>query len=146
MPDKGNNIVTFQNFHKQMPVPFVIYADFEAITETYLAVHLITPNHTKNHIRNILIAVMVISLFAVMVTNTLNRLRFTKVKKLCIKLMEEMPKEVEQCKKIAAKRFNKPLAMTDEDEANFAKATKCRICDTESLHQNRRPYKGSLPY
>ena len=130
-----------------MPVPFVIYADFEAITETYLAVHLITPNHTKNHIRNILIAVMVISLFAVMVTNnTLNRLRFTKVKKLCIKLMEEMPKEVEQCKKIAAKRFNKPLAMSDEDEANFANATKCRICDTESLHQNRHPYKGSLPY
>ena len=37
--------------------------------------------------------------------------------------MEEMLKEVEQCKTIAAKRFNKPLAMTDEDQANFAKAT-----------------------
>lgn len=34
-----------------------------------------------------------------------------------------MLKEVEECKKIAAKRFNKPLGMTDEDEANFAKAT-----------------------
>lgn len=32
MPEKGETIV-FQNHHKQLPVPFVIYADFEAITE-----------------------------------------------------------------------------------------------------------------
>ena len=33
MPQKGKNILQFQNHHKQMPVPFVIYADSEAITE-----------------------------------------------------------------------------------------------------------------
>ena len=33
MPQKGKNIVEFRNYHKQMPLPFVIYADFEAITE-----------------------------------------------------------------------------------------------------------------
>ena len=33
MPDKNNNILKFNNFHKQQAVPFVIYADFEAITE-----------------------------------------------------------------------------------------------------------------
>ena len=33
MPDKNNNILKFNNFHKQQPVPFVIYADFEAIIE-----------------------------------------------------------------------------------------------------------------
>ena len=31
MPDKDNSILKFQNFHKQMPVPFVVFADFEAI-------------------------------------------------------------------------------------------------------------------
>ena len=31
MPDKDNSIFKFQNFHKQMPVPFVVFADFEAI-------------------------------------------------------------------------------------------------------------------
>ena len=31
MPKKGENILKFNNFHKQLPVPFVIYADFEAI-------------------------------------------------------------------------------------------------------------------
>ena len=33
MPDKTDNILKFNNFHKQQPTPFVIYADFEAITE-----------------------------------------------------------------------------------------------------------------
>lgn len=33
MPDQDNNILTFQNFHKQLQVPFVIYAEFETITE-----------------------------------------------------------------------------------------------------------------
>ena len=32
MPEKGSK-VKFINFHKQLPMPFVIYADFEAITE-----------------------------------------------------------------------------------------------------------------
>ena len=31
MPKQGENILKFYNFHKQLPVPFVIYADFEAI-------------------------------------------------------------------------------------------------------------------
>ena len=33
MPDKDNNILKYINHHKQQPVPFMIYADFEAITE-----------------------------------------------------------------------------------------------------------------
>ena len=30
---QGENILKFNNFHKQLPVPFVIYANFEAITK-----------------------------------------------------------------------------------------------------------------
>ena len=33
MPKKGENILKFNNFHKQLPVPFLIYVDFEAITK-----------------------------------------------------------------------------------------------------------------
>ena len=32
MPEKGDKVY-FKNHHKQLPVPFVIYADFEALTE-----------------------------------------------------------------------------------------------------------------
>ena len=33
MPKQGENILKFNNFQKQLPVPCVIYADFEAITK-----------------------------------------------------------------------------------------------------------------
>ena len=36
MPQKENNTL---KFHKQIPVPFVIYADFEATTEKILLKH-----------------------------------------------------------------------------------------------------------
>ena len=31
MPEEGKNILKFKNFYKQQKVPYVIYADFEAI-------------------------------------------------------------------------------------------------------------------
>ena len=46
MPDKDNNILKFNNFHKQLPVPFVIYADFEAITEKISGCQ---PNNDKSY-------------------------------------------------------------------------------------------------
>ena len=33
MPKRGENMRKFNNFHKQLPVPFLIYADFKAITK-----------------------------------------------------------------------------------------------------------------
>ena len=33
MPKQCENILKFNNFYKKLPVPFVIYADFEAITK-----------------------------------------------------------------------------------------------------------------
>ena len=46
MPDKDNNIVKFLNEKREKPVPFVIYADFEAITEK---VHGCAPNDEKSY-------------------------------------------------------------------------------------------------
>ena len=46
MPTKDNNIRKFNNFHKQQPVPFLIYADFEAITEKIQGCQ---PNNNKSY-------------------------------------------------------------------------------------------------
>ena len=46
MPDKENNILKFENCHKQLPVPFVIFADFKAITEK---VQGCKPNNEKSY-------------------------------------------------------------------------------------------------
>ncbi|KAK3740268.1 hypothetical protein RRG08_031987 [Elysia crispata] len=32
MPEEGKNNLTFQNHHRQLPAPYIIYADFEALT------------------------------------------------------------------------------------------------------------------
>ena len=69
MPTKDNNILKFNNFHKQQPVPFVIYADFEAITEKIQGCQ---PN-TLKRIKNIQTVDMVAKLFGAMTTNIQNQ-------------------------------------------------------------------------
>ena len=44
------------------------------------------------------------------------------------RFLEEMLKEVEHCKKVVKTKFNKPLIMTDENEANFEAMNHCHIC------------------
>ena len=81
MLEKGST-VKLNNFHKQLPISFVIYADFEAIIEKYIDVRKIMINHTLKCIKNILIVAMVIKLFVVMMINTANLFRYIEVKKL----------------------------------------------------------------
>ena len=45
MPEKGDKVY-FKNHHKQLPVPFVVYADFEALTEK---VQGCKPNDNKSY-------------------------------------------------------------------------------------------------
>ena len=49
-------------------------------------------------------------------------------KKAVYRFLEEMLKEAEHCKKVIKTTFNKPLIMTDEDEANFEAMNHCHIC------------------
>ena len=42
--------------------------------------------------------------------------------------MEKMLQEVEYCKAVIKKRFNKPLVMTEVDEQNFKTMDGCHIC------------------
>ena len=50
MPTKKDNILKFNNFHKQQSVIFVIYADFEAITEK---IHGCQPNDNKSEVKKL---------------------------------------------------------------------------------------------
>ena len=45
--------------------------------------------------------------------------------------MEQMLEELKWCKQTMKKHFINPLKMTDEDEKDFQKATKCHICDKQ---------------
>ena len=60
---------------------------------------------------------------------------FTNSWKGCFKRMLE---EVEYCKGVVKKRFNKPLKMTENHEMCFKRMDKCHICDKEYTDDDMR--------
>ena len=129
MPDKNNNILKFNNFHKQLPVPFVIYADFEAITEK---IHGCQPNDDKSYTEayqrhtDCGYGYKVVCCYDDKYTKPVQIYRGEKA---VYKFMEAMLDEVKYCKKIMKKYFNKPLRITEDDEKEFQKANECHICN-----------------
>ena len=83
MPEKGDKVF-FKNYHKQLPVPFVIYADFEALTEKIQGCRQIMKNLTQKLIKSTQIVDMGIRSSVVMMTNTANQYRSIEVKMLFI--------------------------------------------------------------
>ena len=74
---------------------------------------------------------MAIKSFVIMMINTPNQYEIYRGEKAVYKFMEAMLDEVQYCKTIMKNNFNKPLIMTEKDEEEFQKATKCHICDKQ---------------
>ena len=129
MPTKDDNILKFNNAHKQIPVPFVIYADFEAITEK---IHGCQPNDDKSYTEayqrhtDCGYGYKVVCCYDDKYTKPVQIYRGEKA---VYKFMEAMLDEVKYCKKIIKKYFNKPLRMTEDNEKEFQKANECHICN-----------------
>ena len=129
MPDKNNNILKFNNPHRQLPVPFVIYADFEAITEK---IHGCQPNDDKSYTEayqkhtDCGYGYKVVCCYDDKYTKPLQIYRGEKA---VYKFMNAMLSEVRYCKKVMKECFDKPLKMTKYDEEQFEKADKCHICE-----------------
>ena len=129
MPDKDNNTLKYNNFHKQQPVPFVIYSDFEAITEKISGC---LPNDNKSYTEAYQKHTDCGYGYKLVCCYDNKYSKPTKTyrgKKAVYKFMEAMLEEVKYCKKVAKKEFNKPLRMTKEDEKEFKKAKECHICN-----------------
>ena len=138
MPQKDNNILKFNNFHKQQPVPFVIYADFEAITEK---IHGCQQEGKKSYTEAYQIhtdcgyGYKVVCCYDDKYTKPIQIYRGEKA---VYKFMENILEEVKYCKKVMKKHFNKPLIMTELDEQEFEKATTCHICDKKYTEKEIR--------
>ena len=138
MPDKSNNTLKFNNFHKQQPVPFVIYADFEAITEKISGCR---PNNNKSFTEayqkhtDCGFGYKVVCCYDDKYTQPL---KIYRGEKAVYTFLEYMLDEVKYCKRIIKKEFNKPLKMTKEDEEKFQKADECHICNKKYTNQDIR--------
>ena len=138
MPDKNNNILKFNNFHKQQPVPFVIYADFEAITEK---IHGCQQDGNKSYTEayqrhtDCGYGYKVVCCYDDKYTKAI---RIYRGEKAVYKFMENILEEVKYCKKVMKKHFDKPLRMTEADEEEFKKAKECHICDKKYTEKDIR--------
>ena len=138
MPDKDNNILKFNNFHKQQPVPFVIYADFEAITEKISGCQ---PNDNKSYTNayqkhtDCGCGYKVVCCYDDKYSKPL---KIYRGEKAVYAFMERMLEEVKYCKKVMKKEFNKPLRMTKDDEKKFQKAEECHICNKKYIDKDIR--------
>ena len=136
MPKQGDNILTFNNFHKQLPVPFVIYADFEAITKKVQGCKQSEEMKKDKDRRSYTEAYQthedcgygynkVVCCYKKKYSKPIQTYRGENA---VYKFMEKMLKEVEYCKAVVKQRFNKPLFMTEDDEQCFRTMDGCHIC------------------
>lgn len=126
MPKKESK-VQFQNHHRQMPVPFVIYADFEAITEKVSGCQ---PNGSKSYTdkyqkhTGCRYGYKVVCCY----DDTYSKpVQIYRREDLIKKIMQEMLAETEYCQKIIKSKFNKPLKMSNDEEEMFKAAEVCHI-------------------
>ena len=90
--EKG--IIEFENYFKQIPVPFKIYADFECNLES---VESYEGFYSEKH-QVTLLVVLLTSLFVLMI-NLVIRLFFLEVKMLRINLLKQFLKSMNAVKK-----------------------------------------------
>ena len=137
LPEKYNDkngiertpCVYFQNYHKVLPVPFCIYADFECITEKISSCQ---PSDGKSYTEKYQkhtacsFGYKVVCHYDQKYSRDVVIYRGEDCIQKCMKCMFD---EVKNCQKIIREKFNKPLKMTKEDEQAFRKTTNCHICE-----------------
>ena len=138
MPEKGNNILKYNNFHKQQQVPFVIYADFEAVTEKISGCQ---PNNNESYTNayqthtDCGFGYKVVCCYDDKYSQPL---KIYRGEKAVYTFLEYMLDEVKYCKKVMKKEFNKPLKMTKKDEEKFKKAEEWYICNKKYTNEDIR--------
>ena len=149
MPKQGENILKFNNFHKQFPVPFVIYADFEVITKKLQGCKQSEEMEKDKDRRSYTEAYQTHEDcgygYKVICCYDDKYSKYTSIyrgENAVYRFMEKMLEEVEYCKAVIKKHFNKPLVMTEVDEQRLkiwmgvtfvVKSTLTKMCALETI-------------
>ena len=130
MPQPGSKVFFYQH-QKQLPVPFVIYADFEAITEK---IDSCSPPQHKSYTQSY--QKHKPSGFGYKVVCHYDQ-KYSKPaviyrgENVIEKFIQHLFREVKDCQKIITERAKRRLVMTKKDEENFQNAKKCWICQRQ---------------
>ena len=127
MPQPGSKVFFYQH-QKQLPVPFVIYADFEAITEK---IDSCSPPQHKSYTQAY--QKHKPSGFGYKVVCHYDK-KYSKPAVIyrgenpVPKFIQHLFREVKDCQKIITERAKRKLVMSASDEKDFRNAKKCWIC------------------
>ena len=127
MPQPGSKVFFYQH-QKQLPVPFVVYADFEAITEK---IDSCSPPQHKSYTQAY--QKHKPSGFGYKVVCHYDK-KYSKPaviyqgENVIQKFIQHLFREVKDCQKIITERAKRRLVMTKSDEKDFQNAKKCWIC------------------
>ena len=116
-------IIKFENYSKQIPVPFKIYADFKCNLKKAKCNEGSYTEKYQDHIPCSFV-------YKIVCIDD----RFSKPiiiytgENAAYAFIKAILEEYKYCKKILKKRFNENVIMTDEEEDLFQKANNCWIC------------------
>ena len=128
MPGEGSKIY-FKNHKKMLPAPFVIYADFEAITEK---IDSCVPPDGKSYTstyQSHKACGYGYKLVCRYDNNYSKPVEIYRGADAIDKFIVQMMNEVKDFKRIVLEHFQKPLIMTFGILRDFQNATKCHICE-----------------
>ena len=137
MPEKGKNTLTFQNHDKKMKVPFVIYADFEALVRKIPAAEREKTRSTEKTEWHEACG------YAYVVVRSDGEVTGSKVNRgenaVGMFLRDIQQEEVEIRKELAAP---KKIVMTWKDWESFKNAADCHVCKKSLIKDE---FLDSLP-
>ena len=137
MPKEGSQVY-FHNYQKRLPVPFIIYADFEAITRK---IDSCSPRGDKSYTQAY--QKHEASGFGLKVVCHYDQ-KYSKPaviyrgENVIQKFYQNLTEEVKYCQKIITEKAKRRLVMTKKDEEDFQKAKKCWICQREYKKRNEK--------
>ena len=115
--------IEFENYFKQVPVPFTIYADFEC----NLGVESYEGSYTKKYQDHVPCS------FAYKVVCIDDRLTkpiaVYRGQNAAYEFIKAILKEYKYCRKVMNKHFNRNLIMSEEEEHLFQQSNSCWICE-----------------
>ena len=131
--------VYFKNHHKQLPLPFTIYADFESVTEK---IKTCQPSNQKSYTEKYQIHTACSFSYKVVCHYDI---KYSKPEVIfrgndaAYKFLASLFLEVHNLKKVIRENFNKPLNLTQEEE-EFQRSTNCWICN-KKYKEDQKPVR-----
>ena len=137
-----NTMLGFKNYHKQLPIPFVVYADFECFTKP---INTCSPNPEKSY--NYKYQKHEPSGFCFYIKGIVPDITFEPMLYTKTKSTDDISKIfVSKLAKVANKIYNDfyrrpiPLKLTHAEQISFDKAETCYICKKELLTDKVRDH------